>query len=99
LTGAAEQCSQPETRDDEVTIVLFRFPALLAAAALAFQAVPAIAQSEASAEATEAQRQALGQSSFFRSDLILMLGAIAAAVLVNVVLIAADGDDEEPVSP
>ena len=76
--------------------MLPKLPALLAAAALAVQAVPALAQSDGT---TEAERIATGQSSIFRSDLVLMLGAIAAAVLVNVVLIAADSDDEEPVSP
>lgn len=67
--------------------MLSKIPALMAAAALAIQAVPARAQT--------------GQeSSFFRSDLALILGVIAAAILLNVVLIAADGDEDEvPASP
>ena len=59
---------------------------MMAAAVLAIQAVPA--------------RGLTGEeSSFFRSDLVLVLGAIAAAVLLNVVLITADNDEDESISP
>ena len=79
--------------------MLSRISALLAAAALCIQAVPAAAQSGVE-ETTAEQRRALGLSSFLRSDLVLILGAIGVAVLINLALIAADGDDDEdPVSP
>ncbi|HEY9554120.1 hypothetical protein [Allosphingosinicella sp.] len=77
--------------------MLSKVPALLAAAALAVQAVPALAQAETTPTPT-AQARLIGDQSFFRSDLLIMLGAIAVAGLINVVLIMSD-DDEEPVSP
>lgn len=76
-----------------------KIPMLLAALALCVQTVPAAAQTEGVEATTEEQARALGQD-FLRSDLLLVLGAIAAAVLVNLALIAADGNgDDEPVSP
>ena len=75
--------------------MLSKVPALLAAAALTVQAVPAMAQTESTP--TSGARLP-GDRSFFNSDIIVMLGAFAVAALINVALIAADGDDE-PVSP
>ena len=72
-----------------------KVPALLAAAALAVQTVPAVAQTE-SAPTSGARLPGQGG---VRSDIFVMLGAIAAAALINVVLIASDDDDEQPVSP
>ena len=75
--------------------MLSKVPALLAATALAVQTVPAVAQTEPTP--TDDVRLP-GEQPFFRSDLLIMLGAIAVAALINVALVAAD-DDEEPVSP
>ena len=74
--------------------MLSKVPALLAAAALAVQALPAVAQTES----TPTSGTRLPGEGGVRSDIFIMLGAIAAAAIINVVLITTD-DDEEPVSP
>jgi hypothetical protein len=89
------RCTDSSNDENEVSIVFSKIPAVLAAAALAVQAVPALAQAEST---PTAGARLIGDQSFFRSDLIIMLGAIAVAALINVVLITSD-DDEEPVSP
>lgn len=91
------RCTDSPNDENEVSIVFSKIPAVLAAAALAVQAVPAVAQAESTTTPTAGARL-IGEQSFFRSDLIIMLGAIAVAALINVVLITSD-DDEEPVSP